>query len=52
MTLEKEFRDSEKEDFFKSNLFNTIVKHSKDIFDFKKPKISTSLDVWIYILIS
>jgi hypothetical protein len=52
MTLEKEFRDSEKEDFFKSNLFNTIVKNSKDIFDFKKPKISTSLDVWIYILIS
>jgi len=45
MTLEKEFKNSEKEDLFKSSMFNTIVKYSKDIFDFKKPKISTSLDV-------
>jgi hypothetical protein len=45
MTIEKEFRNSEREDFFKSSLFNSIVKYSKDIFDFKKPKISTSLDV-------
>ena len=45
MTIEKEFRNSETEDLFKSSMFNTIVKYSKDIFDFKKPKISTSLDV-------
>jgi hypothetical protein len=31
---------------FKSELFNTILKYSKDIFDFNKPKISTNLDIY------
>jgi hypothetical protein len=51
LTLEKEFKNSEREDLFKSSLFNSIVKYSKDIFDFKKPKIATSLDVIKFNLI-
>ncbi len=34
------------EDLFKSSLFNTIIKYSKDIFDFKNPKIATNLDIY------
>jgi len=44
--LEKEFKESKTEDLFKSSLFNTIVKYSKDIFDFNNPKISTNLDIY------
>ncbi len=46
MTLEKEFKGSETEDLFKSGLFNSILKYSKDIFDFSQPKISTNLDIY------
>lgn len=45
MTLEKEFKNSSKEDLFKSSLFESVVKYSKDIFDYKKPKLSSDIDV-------
>ncbi len=46
LTLEKEFKNSPTEDLFKSRLFNTILKYSKDIFEFNQPKISTELDIY------
>jgi hypothetical protein len=46
MTIEKEFKDFKKEDLFKSDLFNSILKYSKDIFDFKKPNLTTNLDIY------
>ena len=47
MTLEKEYQ-SYKENFENSEFFQTIVDYSKDIYDFKKPKISTNIDVRIF----
>jgi hypothetical protein len=44
MTLEKEYQNY-KENFETSEFFQTIVDYSKDIYDFKKPKISTNIDV-------
>jgi hypothetical protein len=45
-TLEKEFKDFKTDDLFQSDIFQTIVKYSKDIHDFKKPKLATSVDVY------
>ena len=45
LTLEKEFKDTKVENLFESDLFETLVQYSKDIHDFKKPKLSTSIDV-------
>jgi hypothetical protein len=45
LTLEKEFKGSKTEDLFQSEMFQTIVKHSKDIHDYKKPKVTTVVDV-------
>lgn len=47
MTLEKEYQNY-KENFENSEFFQTIVDYSKDIYDFKKPKISTNIDVKIF----
>lgn len=49
MTLDKEFENTKKEDLFKSSLFQTIIQYSKDIFDFKKPKLSTDIDVLYFL---
>jgi hypothetical protein len=45
MTLEKEFQ-ANKENILQSEFFNTIVEYSKDIYDFKKPRITTNIDVY------
>lgn len=44
MTLEKEFQQN-KENIMQSEFFNTIIEYSKDIYDFKKPRITTNIDV-------
>ena len=46
LTLENEFQKANVEDLFTSNLFGTILKYSKDIFDFKNPKITTNIDIY------
>lgn len=46
MTLEKEFQ-ANKENILQSEFFNTIIEYSKDIYDFKKPRITTNVDVSI-----
>jgi hypothetical protein len=45
MTLEKEFRNFKTEDLFQSDIFHTIVKYTKDIHDYHKPKLATVIDV-------
>lgn len=44
MTLEKEYQQN-KENIMQSDFFNTIIEYSKDIYDFKKPRITTNVDV-------
>jgi hypothetical protein len=45
ITLEQEFKGSKTEDLFQSDIFQTILKYSKDIHDFNKPKLATVVDV-------
>lgn len=44
ITLEKEYQNV-RENLMQSEFFNTIIDYSKDIYDFKKPKYSTNIDV-------
>jgi hypothetical protein len=50
LTFEKEFKNLKTEDLFQSDIFQTIVKYSKDIHDYNKPKLATVVDVSIYEL--
>jgi hypothetical protein len=44
MTLDKEFQQN-KDTIMQSEFFNTIIEYSKDIYNFKKPRITTNIDV-------
>ena len=48
--LEDELKDFNKENIFKSELFENIIKYSKDIFDFKKTKLINDIDVFYFLL--
>jgi hypothetical protein len=45
MTLENEFRNTQKEDLFTSPMYSNILKYSKNVFDFKNPKLTMNIDV-------
>ncbi len=50
MTLEKEFQQN-KDNILQSEFFNTIIEFSKDIYDFKKPRITTNIDVKFFLVL-
>ena len=52
MTLDKEFQQN-KDTIMQSEFFNTIIEYSKDIYNFKKPRITTNIDVnFIFLFIN